>query len=289
MKTFKIKRKVLSIIFIVLILSIPLTSLAHSGRTDSNGGHHDYNNKSGLGSYHYHHGMGPHLHPGGVCPYSGSGDSNSSTDSYTPPSPSISIESCPDTLNVGDSSGIEYSVSNATSSNSSVTSSDPSIVRINNDKTLTAINVGTAQITIESSGVTKTFSVTVKSVPVEEVEIQNKIEKNQLGKDYKFEATVLPENATNKNIAWSSDNTDILEISDSGNVTTKSSGIITVTATGYNKCYRAFLGKWHCSTKSNNHACWNKKIYMFCMWRNEDRSNTTNSHSPKGGDGFLFR
>lgn len=53
-------------------------ALAHSGGTDSQGGHHDYKNVSGLGSYHYHHGMGPHLHPGGVCPYSSSGSSSSS-------------------------------------------------------------------------------------------------------------------------------------------------------------------------------------------------------------------
>lgn len=44
---------------------------AHSGRTDSSGGHHDNKNKSGLGSYHYHCGGYPaHLHDGGVCPYS---------------------------------------------------------------------------------------------------------------------------------------------------------------------------------------------------------------------------
>ena len=30
---------------------------AHQGRTDANGGHHDYKNKSGLGSYHYHCGI----------------------------------------------------------------------------------------------------------------------------------------------------------------------------------------------------------------------------------------
>ncbi len=43
---------------------------AHSGRTDSNGGHRDNKNKSGLGSYHYHCGGYPaHLHPNGVCPY----------------------------------------------------------------------------------------------------------------------------------------------------------------------------------------------------------------------------
>lgn len=62
------KRRVLSIILSLFMMTTSL-SLAHSGRTDSSGGHHDYKNKSGLGSYHYHHGYGPHLHPGGVCPY----------------------------------------------------------------------------------------------------------------------------------------------------------------------------------------------------------------------------
>lgn len=31
-----------------------ITAEAHQGRTDAQGGHHDYKNKSGLGSYHYH-------------------------------------------------------------------------------------------------------------------------------------------------------------------------------------------------------------------------------------------
>ena len=45
---------------------------AHSGRTDSNGGHRDNKNASGLGSYHYHCGGHPaHLHTNGVCPYEG--------------------------------------------------------------------------------------------------------------------------------------------------------------------------------------------------------------------------
>lgn len=54
---------------------------AHQGRTDSSGGHHDYQNKSGLGSYHYHHGMPAHLHPNGVCPYSSSSSASSSSSS----------------------------------------------------------------------------------------------------------------------------------------------------------------------------------------------------------------
>lgn len=53
---------------------------AHSGRTDGNGGHHDNQNKSGLGNYHYHCGGYPaHLHNNGVCPYSGSGSSTPQT------------------------------------------------------------------------------------------------------------------------------------------------------------------------------------------------------------------
>ncbi|WP_242972855.1 hypothetical protein [Anaeromicrobium sediminis] len=55
---------------VLLALALSFTvSYGHSGRTDCSGGHHDNKNKSGLGSYHYHHGYGPHLHENGVCPY----------------------------------------------------------------------------------------------------------------------------------------------------------------------------------------------------------------------------
>lgn len=225
-----IKRIIFYIFFVAFVISLPTTSFAHSGRTDSSGGHHDYKNKSGLGSYHYHHGMGPHLHPGGVCPYSGSGNSESSSNSYTPPSPSISIISCPDTLNVGDSAGFEYSVSNATSDNNSVVSSDTSVVSIGANNTLKAESAGTAQITIKASGTTKTFTVKVVAVPVEEVKISNATDKIQLGENYKFETVILPKNATNKKVIWSSDNTDVLEIDNAGNIQTKSTGIATITA-----------------------------------------------------------
>lgn len=55
---------------LTMSLAMTVTSFAHSGRTDSNGGHRDNKNKSGLGSYHYHCGGYPaHLHTNG-CPYS---------------------------------------------------------------------------------------------------------------------------------------------------------------------------------------------------------------------------
>ena len=56
---------------VAVLLGWPIVNLAHSGRTDSSGGHRDNKNASGLGGYHYHCGGHPaHLHTGGVCPYS---------------------------------------------------------------------------------------------------------------------------------------------------------------------------------------------------------------------------
>ena len=63
----KNKLKSLSKILLLstILLAIPTTLFAHSGRTDSSGGHKDKNNVSGLGSYHYHCGRHPaHLHEG---------------------------------------------------------------------------------------------------------------------------------------------------------------------------------------------------------------------------------
>lgn len=58
------------LVIAVLTLSLFITvCFAHPGRTDSDGGHHDYNNVSGLGSYHYHNGFPAHLHEDGLCPY----------------------------------------------------------------------------------------------------------------------------------------------------------------------------------------------------------------------------
>lgn len=61
-----------------------ITVEAHPGRTDAQGGHHDYKNKSGLGSYHYHCGdHEAHLHPNGVCPYKNGAVSNENTSGQT--------------------------------------------------------------------------------------------------------------------------------------------------------------------------------------------------------------
>lgn len=50
---------------IALCFLTTIYAMAHSGRTDSKGGHYD----RATGEYHYHHGYPPHDHQGGKCPY----------------------------------------------------------------------------------------------------------------------------------------------------------------------------------------------------------------------------
>lgn len=57
------KKLLLVAVLLICITAVP--ARAHSGRTDSNGGH--YNRSTG--EYHYHHGYPAHQHEGGVCPY----------------------------------------------------------------------------------------------------------------------------------------------------------------------------------------------------------------------------
>lgn len=86
------KRKI-SILTIILTLFMTSFSFAHSGRTDSSGGHHDYKNKSGLGPYHYHCGGYPaHLHKYGICPYSSQSSMTTTTNTSTKYSTSSQYE-----------------------------------------------------------------------------------------------------------------------------------------------------------------------------------------------------
>ena len=64
------KRVLSGVLAILMLAGSAVAVSAHSGRTDSKGGHKDNKNKSGLGYYHYHCGGYPaHLHTNGVCPY----------------------------------------------------------------------------------------------------------------------------------------------------------------------------------------------------------------------------
>lgn len=157
------------------------TAFAHSGRTDSSGGHRDNKNASGLGSYHYHCGGYPaHLHTNGVCPYSSgysgsassgssgsSGSSNSSGSPYTqsasdPNRNNVYLMHTMPQMTVGETFTAQ-AVSNNTSAALTWSSSDNSVASVNSSTgQVTANGIGTAVITVSNGYKSASYTVTCK-------------------------------------------------------------------------------------------------------------------------------
>ena len=156
-------------IFMLLFSNV---AYAHSGRTDSRGGHKDNQNKSGLGSYHYHCGGYPaHLHPNGICPYSSSSSynnnnsnnnssssSSSSNKTQTPTPTTINAESIKineniKELKVKESKQLTTNIfpSNTTDKKVTWKSSDESIITVSETGKITALKSGKAKITVSTT------------------------------------------------------------------------------------------------------------------------------------------
>lgn len=177
----KNRSKIISIVFIVLcIILINVNVYAHSGRTDSSGGHRDNQNKSGLGSYHYHcGGYPPHLHNNGVCPYSSSSSSNkSSTTSSSISSAeekskepttilatSVEINEDVKNMEIGECQKLTVTImpENTTDKNIIWESSDESIATVSIDGEVTAKGYGTVYISVTTTNEkTSTIKINIK-------------------------------------------------------------------------------------------------------------------------------
>ena len=219
--------------FVLICVSMSFTSFAHSGRTDSNGGHHDYKNKSGLGSYHYHHGYPAHLHPGGVCPYSSGsvnpGNNNSSSSSISE-TPSIKVNNAPTTLGIGENITLNYSWNNTLKNTREIISSNEQVVKVVGRDTLEAISEGEARITVKTDNAETSFTVKVKPILATSIEITNITDRLQLDTEYQFKYNVKPDNTTDKTVTWKSSNPDIAVVDDeSGKIETKTVGDVVIT------------------------------------------------------------
>lgn len=193
----KNKGKIITAISIVLItILVGLNTYAHSGRTDSSGGHKDNQNKSGLGSYHYHCGGHPaHLHTNGVCPYSSTSSSSGSSSSS-----SSSSSSGKSTSSSKDSSSSGRSSSSGTSTTSS-----------------------SATATAEPT-----------TIDVTQIQINEKIDNIEVGESKTLTATITPSDATDKNITWKSSDESVATVTQSGKIVAKKAGVVDITATSSN-------------------------------------------------------
>ena len=207
----KMGRIATSIFVAICVVLVSINSYAHSGRTDSNGGHKDNKNKSGLGSYHYHCGGYPaHLHSNGICPYktksnTTSSSSKSISNSKTSSSKTTSSSSQPvsaqpveikatsieinekiENILVGESEILTTNIlpSNVTNQNITWKSSDEEIATISSKGEVIAKEPGSVTITVNTSnGKTDTLKINIlKKIEdskeeniIEEIEQQNSL------------------------------------------------------------------------------------------------------------------
>lgn len=137
--------------------------------------------------------------------------------------------------------------SNATNKNVIWSSSDTSVATVLNGK-VTALKAGTTSITVttEDGGKTATCNVTVKAKVVG-VSLNRTAVTLYEGESFTLIATITPENATNKNVIWSSSNTSVATVAN-GEITALEVGSATITVTTEDggktaKCYISVKAK----------------------------------------------
>ena len=139
------------------------------------------------------------------------------------------------TMAEGDSQTLIATVnpSNATDKSVSWSSSNTSVAMVSSSGVVTAKAAGTAKITVMTNDGGKTASCTVTVLPVAVTGVTlNKYSLSLYQNDTEtLIATVLPANATNKNVTWSSSNSSVASVTSNGIVSALSAGSATITVT----------------------------------------------------------
>lgn len=110
-------------------------------------------------------------------------------------------------------------------------SSNSSVATISENGTLTTKGIGTTTISCTApNGVSAQCEVTVNPVYVNSIS-QNYEEKELIiSEQFQLKATVLPENATDKSLRWSTSNEEVAVVNENGLVTAVGAGLCNITA-----------------------------------------------------------
>ena len=147
---------------------------------------------------------------------------------------SVSLNKTELTIEKGKSETLTATVSpsDATDKTVSWKSSNTSVATVDQNGKVTAVNAGSAVITVTTKDGSKTATCNVTVViPVTSVSL-NKTELTiEKGKSETLTATVSPSDATNKAVTWQSSNTAVATVDQNGKVTAKELGNVTITVT----------------------------------------------------------
>ncbi len=154
----------------------------------------------------------------------------------TVPVASIDLDQAAITLDKGTTASLKATVLPADATDPSVTwtSSDEAVVSVDGNGKIKALKGGSAKITAKAGDHSAVCIVTVIA-PVEGVTLPDASVSLVKGRSLTLKATVLPEDATDKSVSWSSSEPSIASVDASGKVTglTVGKAVITATASGF--------------------------------------------------------
>jgi uncharacterized protein YjdB len=109
-------------------------------------------------------------------------------------------------------------------------SDNPSVATVDKNGRVTAINAGNAVITASAGGFSVSCSIVCMVIPVSAVVLDKTSLSLARGSSEVLSATVLPKDATDKTVQWSSDNPSVATVDQNGHVTAVNRGDATITA-----------------------------------------------------------
>ena len=109
-------------------------------------------------------------------------------------------------------------------------SSDESVATVTQDGVVSGVGEGSCNISAIVGGQSADCEVTVV-IPVSEVTIDQKSKEVYIGENTPLKVTVIPENATNKRLVWTSSDSSVAEIDSTGLVMPVGTGTCLITAT----------------------------------------------------------
>lgn len=152
----------------------------------------------------------------------------------------ITIETETKTPLIGDKGtfSVVYAPADVTTQKVTWKSSAPNVLKVNADGTYQAVSVGNATITAtHAKGVIGTFEIEVLPIEVESIALTSSWDTTKAfyrNNTMTLKAEVLPQNATDRKIIWTSSDESIITVSDKGVVKAISAGTATITATAAN-------------------------------------------------------
>lgn len=157
----------------------------------------------------------------------------------------VSLNVTNKTLNVGDKFNLIATINpnDATNKNVEWTSSNLSVAKVSTTGEVLAVGIGTATITVKTLDgnfeATCNIEVNEKVVTVTGVSLDKNELKLNVGQNYQLNATVEPSDATNKQLIWTSEDTSVATVDNTGKVVGVASGATTITVRTIDGDYEA--------------------------------------------------